>query len=368
MSTNDLGHRIAAWVDGRIDEMLAAPRMWGTCLEAVELQVLTLHEVRALALDIAREIKQPRRIIDEYVRLLAERSAGPPSLPLFQAFGDGDEGRFVAVLRQVSEALRGSTECSDDFFSRTYLGIDLQFVPGKFLSTQAVTSYYEDFRRATRSLARVGAGRTGRVERPIEEATDFALEAMHITPLNGVPARVRLELGAPYAQLEVLGGRVHEALDQIMELASRADSHGFEDVMAFGDALDAETRTRALVQTMRVLPRGGIEAVTIGGTYAARPPVRLRRLQRPKLMAAVARDMEPSNYDHTTLIRAIDLDRGFVHHGRSKRDRIACYGSSELLDEITTVGVFARIVGKRYEPRVGAAFVIAEEIEIVAER
>jgi hypothetical protein len=344
--------------------------MWGASLEAIEMQVLTLHEVRALAADVAREGANPRRVLDEYVRLLADRFKGQPPLPLYQAVGGEDEQRFVTILREVSARLRepASIVSDDELFSRSYLAIDLRFAPGQFLSTQAVTSYYEDFRRAMRSLARYGTGRTGRVEKPIEIATDFALESMQITPLNGVPARARLELGAPYAQLDFRGGKVHEAIDQIMDLASRADAQGFDAVLDFGGDLDAETRTRALVQTMRVLPRGGIEEVTLGGTYTARAPVRLRKLHAPKLMAAVAKDMEPSNYDQITLIRAIDLDRGSLIHGRTPRDRIACHASSDLLEGVTTVGVLARIVGKRYEPPSGSPFVIVEQIELVSER
>jgi len=369
MSTNDLGRRIVSWADARIEEMLAAPRMWGASLEAVEMQVLTLHEVRALAVDIAREVAHPRRVLDEYARLLGERFAGRAPLPLCQAVGGQDDERFVAILREVSAALRetASIPTDHDFFSRAYLAIDLRFARGAYLSTQAVTSYYEDFRRAMRSLARVGTGRTGRVEKPIEAATDFALESMQITPLNGVPARARLELGAPYGQLNIPGGRVHEALEQIMDLASRADAQGFEEVLAFGGGLDPEARTRALVQTMRVLPRGSIEEVTIGGSYSARAPVQLRKLHAPKLMAAVAKDMEPSNYDQRALIRAIDLDRGSISHGNSPKDRITCHASSDQLEDVTTVGVFARIVGKRYEPRSGSAFVMVEQIEVVAE-
>lgn len=369
MPTNDLGPRIVAWVDGRIEEILAAPGMWGTCLEAVEMQVLTLHEIRALAVNLERAVVQPRRVLDEYVRLLGERFKGP-ARPLFQSVGADGEERFVAVLGELNALLRGTGPAdADDFFSRTYLGIELRFAPGQFLSTQAVTSYYEDFRRATRSLARYGPGRTGRVERSIEMATDFALESMQITPLNGVPARVRLELGAPYTQLEVQGGRVHEALEQILELGARADAEGFEDVLAFGSDLDAETRTRAVVQTLRVLPRGSIEEVTLGGTYVrSRAPVRLRQLHAPKLMVAMARDMQTSNYDQTTLIRAIDLDRGSIFHGRAAKDKIVCYMSPDLLNDITTVGIRARIVGKRYQPGTGSPFVIVEQIEVVSER
>lgn len=370
MAANDLGQQIAAWVERRIGEILAAPRMWGAGLEAVELQLLTLMEVRALAVNFDREFEQPRRILDEYVRLLGKRFPELPNRPLHALVGEEGDHDFVAIARELSEALRGPVPVAEDdgFFAHTYLGIELRFASGQALSTQAVTGFYEDFRRATRSLARVGGGRTGRVERAVEMATDFVLESMQVTPLNGVPARARLALGIPYGQLELRGGRVQEALERIMDAAARADTQRHEEMPEFGADLDVETRTRVLLQTMRVVPRGGIEEVTIGGSCISRAPVRLRKIHAPKLMAAVGDHLKSSQYDHTALIRAIDLDRGSISHGNAPRDRIACFVTPERFADITQVGVFARIVGQHYEPPNGQPFVIAEQIEVLAER
>lgn len=368
MPKNDLGQQITTWVDGRIKEMLAAPRMWGAGLEGVELQVLTLLEVRALAVDSEREHAQPRRLLDAYVQLLGQRFSHQPARPLHEIVGPEGDAAFVTIIRELSEALK-DPPADDDFFEKSYVGIELRFKPGKFLSAQAVTSFYEDFRRATRSLARVGSGRTGRVEQSIEAGTDFELESVQITPLNGVPARAQIALGAPYGQIDLVSGeRIRTALDQILDVAQRADIEGSAGLHGFGTNLDAESRTRALVQTLRLLPRGGIDEVRIGGKYVAREPVRLRRVHAPKVMAAVAEDTEPTLYDHTALIRAIDLDRGSIIHGRGRDSRISCYVSPEDADKVTHVGISARIVGQRYEPRNGQPFVIAEEIEIVADR
>ncbi len=371
MSKDDLKARIVGWTDSRIRDMLAAPRMWGARLETVELQVLTLLEVRALAVDSERELAQPRRILDEYVRLVGGRYEGLASRPVHEIVGEENDAEFAAVMARLSAELKDPPLAlsEDDFFTRSYVGIELVFKPGQFLSAQTVTSFYEDFRRATRSLARFGTGRTGRVERPIEVETDFELESVQITPLNGVPARARIALGAPYGQMDLVSGeRVRKGLDQMLDVAERADTEGSLALRAFGGDLDAETRTRALVQTLRILPRGGIEEVKIGGKYVARPPVRLRRVHAPKVMAAVAEDTESTLYDHTTLIRAIDLDRGMIIHGKERDSRIPCYISPEDSDKVMRVGIIARVVGKQYVPRNGQPFVIAEEIEIMADR
>lgn len=368
MTSHELRARLVGWIDARLDEILAAPRMWGAALEAVEMQVLTLLEVRALVVDLERELREPRRILDAYVRILGERFPGGPPRPAHQLVAEDDDDAFVALVRDLSAALCDPlVAAEDDFFARAFLGIELRFAAGQGVSTQAVTTYYEDFRRATRSLARVGGGKTGRVERAVEMATDFVLEALQITPLNGVPAGARLALGAPYGQLEIRGGTVQAALRQILDVAARAEAEGTAELFAFGDELDPEARTRALLQTLRVLPRGAIDEVTIGGTYVEREPVRLRKIHAPKLMAAVAERTTPSLYDQTALIRAIDLDRGSIFHGNTPRSRVLVYVRSELAESLTEVGVRARIVGHRYEPRSGHAFVIAEEIDLRAD-
>jgi hypothetical protein len=369
MPRGDTGRGIAAWADERIAQILAAPRMWGAGLEAVEMQVLTLLEVRALAVHLERELAAPRRVLDAYVEHVQSHFPGRPAAPLHVHLGEEltDDEQFVRVLSDVCSRL--IAEPQPDFFSETYLGIELLFKPAQFLSAQTVTGFYEDFRRATRSLARVGSGRTGRVERSIEVGTDFELESVQITPLNGVPARARIALGIPYGQIDHDSKlRVRTALDQILDVAEWADSSEAEAVQQFGKDLDEDTRTRVLLQTLRLAPRGGIDEVRIGGTYVGRSPVRLRRFLAPKVMGAVAAGVAPSPYDQTALIRAIDLDRGSIVHGNHLDRRISCHLSPEHAAGIHRVGVRARIVGKRYDPHNGQPFVIVEEIEVVADR
>lgn len=341
--------------------------MWGAHLEAVELQILTLLEVRALGLDFERERDQPRRILDKYVRLLAEKFGSDSPRPLHELIDPADDARFAALARELSDALRvPAGDGDDDFFRYSHVGIELSFRPGQFLRAQTVTSYYEDFRRATRALARAGSGRTGRVERYVESGSDFALESIQITPLNGVPARARIALGAPYGQRDLIADdRVRSALKWMLDVGERADREGPEALTNFGADLDVESRTRTLVQTLRILPRGGVEEVKIGGTYVGHRPVGFRRVHAPKVMAAVAEGTAPGPYDVTARIRAIDLDRGSITHGRKKDERILCYLPPD--HRLTRVGVDARIVGKRYQPRHGHPFVIAEEIELVSD-
>mgnify|MGYP000473401729 CR=1 FL=1 len=365
MSIHKHKHDLIAWADQRIRDMLDAPRMWGETLETVELQVLMLLEARALAVDPSREARQPRRIFDAYVKVLAERFNVRPPQPVHR-FVDEDESRFVAIMRALTAALSDESEGTDSgFFERSYLGLELNFKPDEAVAARTVTGFYEDFRRATRSLARMGGGRTGRVEKAIEVETDFELEDMEITPQNGVPARARIMLGAPRGQKNWVGEtQVRTALHQMVEVAERAGAGVGRDLERFGEELDPEIRTRALIQTLRVLPHRGIDEVKLGGTLIGRAtPVCFRANHDRAVRAAIAVDTKPSAYDNHGSIRAIDLDRGFILHNYHGR-RIPCYLSPDRSEEVTQVGVRAHIVGKLYKPRDAQWFVMIEKITI----
>ncbi|MEP7125621.1 MAG: hypothetical protein ABJE95_32115 [Byssovorax sp.] len=105
----DLKDTIVTWVDERIDDMLAAPRMWGSD-EAVEMQTLLLLELRALTVSPAAELANPRRIVDAYAAHLASAFPTQPHRPLFQLITPDPLGATMAhELRKVVNALRPST-------------------------------------------------------------------------------------------------------------------------------------------------------------------------------------------------------------------------------------------------------------------
>lgn len=370
MSKNDLRLTISSWVDGRVHDILSAPRMWGESLEAVEMQVLTLLQVRALAVDSKRELLQPRRILDRYVEILAERFGIRPAQPVHQICGE-NEARFVEVLTTLSKALSDHLEVQkDDFFARSYLGIELSFKPGQGVTAQTVTSFYENFRHATRALARSDARGTGRAGKTIEGETDFELDGVKITPHNGVPASARIVLGAPYGQHDIISReKVKDALGQMLDLGERAETGVAAKVEDFGSALEMKERVRAFVQTLRILPRGRVAEVKVGGAFVARPvPVRLREAHQSILVTAMSQYLEPSPYDQVAVIRAIDLDKGSFTHGRKITGQVQCYVHSDLVqDQLSRVGVTARVVGMRYRPREGRSFVMAETLEILSE-
>jgi hypothetical protein len=96
---------IVTWVDQRIEDMLSAPRMWGSD-EAIELQMLLLLELRALALRPEEITADPRRILDAYAAYLAKTYPKTPNRPLCQIIETDHSGlRLAAELRKFKNQL-----------------------------------------------------------------------------------------------------------------------------------------------------------------------------------------------------------------------------------------------------------------------
>jgi len=101
----ELRDTIVSWVDQRMDDMLSAPRMWGSD-EAVELQMLLLLELRALALRPEELTTDPRRILDAYAAYVAKTYPKTPNLPLSQIVATDHLGlELAAALRKFREQM-----------------------------------------------------------------------------------------------------------------------------------------------------------------------------------------------------------------------------------------------------------------------
>ncbi len=354
-----LRETIATWANHRIDEMLAAPRMWGS-LEAVEMQVLQLLEVGALAVRPTQELENPRRVLDTYVAFLRDRYPKQPPDPLSRLVAHQDESEFGNALRDFRTTL-ARTILVENPFERSELAIKLTFDAGKHPSTSAFTGYYEEFRRAARAAVRTGERVTGRAKKDIEGATDFTLEDAIVSPPNGVAGEVLLRLGPGCGQRNwEAEDRVRDALSTIMTLAEWASTDsGVADLRVD----DLEQRTRTAVQALRLLPRRGIKTVALGGKFVARPKsVEIRSEHEKRFLEVVGAESTPERFDERDEIRAIDLDRGLLVLG--KRARTHCFVSRDLLGDVAAVGVQARVVGLRYRPLGGRPFVLAEVVEV----
>lgn len=352
----DLAGTIVGWADQRITEVLAAPPMWGST-EAVELQLLTLFELRALALRPDQELENPRRVLDLYVAFLRERFPSSPTVPLFKLVEDAEAAEFRGTITAFHERLRHAV-LAENPFEHSQLAIQLTFAAGREPTTSAVTGYYEEFRRATRATTRTQA--QGRASRDIESATDFTLADMLVTRPNGAPGRVLLRLGAGHGDASTdAQNKVRDALWAIATIAEWAESGESIDRLGIDDV---ESRTRTAVQALRLVPRRGIEVAAYGGRLLVRSrPIEFRSGHEPRFVEVVGAGATVDHFDVVEEIRALDLDRGHFVLGR--KQRIVCHARPEMLGELGEVGIRARVVGRRYLPPIGRSFVLVESIE-----
>jgi hypothetical protein len=103
---SDFRDTLAVWIDQRLDHILEAPPMWGSP-EAVELQVLQLVQVRALAQRAPPALESPGRVFDAYLSYLSQRFPKQPQRPLFELVGQDDEAysKLAAGLRGFIEMI-----------------------------------------------------------------------------------------------------------------------------------------------------------------------------------------------------------------------------------------------------------------------
>lgn len=105
-SDTALGNTLIAWLDERLAAILAAPPMWGSP-DAVEAQVLLLLEMRAMVLQPAQTLAEPRGVLDAYIAHLVRRFPGQGSRPLHELLTDDDETytKLAEELRRFAESL-----------------------------------------------------------------------------------------------------------------------------------------------------------------------------------------------------------------------------------------------------------------------
>ncbi|MBK8213703.1 MAG: hypothetical protein IPK71_08130 [Myxococcales bacterium] len=278
---------------------------------------------------------------------------------MFELVDASNATAFRDALDEFTRAQHKSLR-EEDPFEHAAVALRLTFDSERAPSMAALSGYYEEFRRATRAGARERPG-PGRAGKSIEEATDFALDDVVYAPPNGSAGQVTLKLGSPPRQADwIADDRVRDTLSSFVTIAEWAAGEADVADLRIDDPV---TRARTAVQVRRLVPRGSIKSVSFGGKLLSRSvPAVLRGEHEARVLKVVSDIATPEPFDTKDVIRAIDLDRGFLVLG--KQARIPCYVRPELLHEIAQVGVSARVVGERYRPLRGPAFVLADRVEV----
>jgi hypothetical protein len=339
--------------------MLMAPRAWGSD-EAIEMQVLLLLQFRALTLRPDFDHGDPGSLVDDYMEYLTREYPKHPHRPLHQIVEADHLGFNMAnELKKIIQTFTQSM-LEENPFQHNDLAIRLVFETGRTPTTAAFTGYYEEFRRAARAVARRDKT-VGRAPKGIEEATDFALSDVRMTPRNGAPAEALLLLGAGVPSESRDWVAEHAVRDAIVDLVTMGEWATSQAAVNALPVDDMEQRSRTTVQAMRIVPRHGIVKAEIGGTLIGRTkPVEFRPEHERRFLAVLGSSAPFEVYDKTEEIRGIDLDRGLVIVNR--KTRLLCYVRPEHLQEVTEVGIQAHVRGTLYRPLVGRPFVIVSHI------
>lgn len=355
---SDFRDRLTHWLDDRLGAVLSAPAMWGS-EEAVEMQALLLFELQAFARQPGRVECAPGEVLDAYAEFLRRKFPGRPRAPLSELAPE----QLSAWLSEFHGLLLQSFPAENPFEHHD-LVVRLEYKADTRPKSTAFTSYCDGVRRAARAFARSDGKKGGRVRKEFEALTDFPLDEVRITQPNGVPARATLMMGRGVVAQEHLFApdQVREAFQKLAAVATWAESDRAVDALAIDHPNE---KTKAAVQTLRLLPRGDVSTVEIGGRLVGfGQPFALRAQHAQRCVSVLAAASAPAEFDEQGELRGIDLDRGTITLGQG-RTRHTCYVADPAYFEwVSQVGVKARVTGEKYTPALSPAFVLVEDIEL----
>jgi hypothetical protein len=370
-----LREAVLHFVDERIRQMLQRPAAWGS-EENVELQVLQLVEVRALALHPDTE---PRRIFKllqrAYERFVEDAiQARRPEL-LSEILQSRDElSRFSDLLGTFVSSWEYANRDENPFEEHDLvvrLTLKDQFDEPP---TSMIGHYYETLRRVIRAIERDNP--MGRAPREVEQATDFRTPDLQVHRRNGMPARVVMPLRIPpREQLGLLMPdegvtRVRSAMSHLATVAEWAGAdaplNDLSEVLP-----DSERRQRVAFQALRLVPSrsDACRLVELGGKEIGRlRPVELSNVMSNRLFEVVSFGQSPVPFDVSGVVRMLDLDQGLIALKEpGSRRRALYYLRLEDADVLPTdlLGQEVRLEGETYRDPLQRTFSVATRLAVL---
>jgi hypothetical protein len=363
------------FIDERIAQMLARPAAWGSA-ESVELQVLQLVEVRALAMhpdaDPQRTFKLLQRAYERFIESSIEGTGPEPLAALLEQRDRLPElgpllGRFVAGWEYAQRDDNPFEE--HDLVLRLTLREKYDDPPAGVIGHS-----YETFRRVIRAIEQDSP--MGRVSPGVEYSTEFRMPDLQILRRNGAPARVVLPLRIPVPDhvifsADMLEGahRVRSAISHLAALAEWAA--GGSSTAELSQILpDTERRQRIAFQALRLLP--GADApctlVELGGKEISRlRPVAFSQAMSPRFFDVVSAGQVSTAFDVTGIVRMLDLDQGTLALKATSSPKRTVYWLR--LDEpqmpAALLDVEVRLQGNIYRDSLQHTFAVATKLELI---
>lgn len=259
----DLTGALVRHIDTRLDTMERAPNTWGSS-ESMDLQALLLLELRTFVLRRRTYENDPYEARDAYIGYVREHFPEAPASFLSSLVPHEDLPRTIGEMRCDVVSVLGA----EDPFEVAPIVLEIRFVKGSGAPFSAACRTFCRFERALRAVARAkgrkGAGAVIRLSTP------------EIRPLDGGAAGVQMIVDTLAAGSAEEPARA--ALDSALELLCWW-SGARDDEPAWMPRAGA-SRDELLKYIGRLLPRGPIASVRIGGTLAGGAPIVVTREHR----------------------------------------------------------------------------------------
>jgi hypothetical protein len=310
---NDLRTSLLDRIDGSLDAMIKAPRMWGSP-ESLELQALLLVELKCMILrpHITRE--NPGEVQEAYERFV-KTSFDRPATLISHILKNGHQTDLPKYLEDFMQKIQREL-AEENAFEHNDMVLDIEVRADRDIPSFAkICGYYERFMKALRAIVRhVPKEKTDPKDTPAR-ATEYAVPEIRVVPGENGRTLIRIPLDQPkFGQLSIANEwmseqRVREAIRQAMDVVVWAEEA--EPIMGNLRNLfpDSEQRKNVAAHTIRMLPEAGIDAVRVGGKLLGKEPVELRPSQAPRIIPVLQEGELPQDFSKTGFVRAVDLDQ-----------------------------------------------------------
>lgn len=361
---------IVRYVREQLAQMARAPAMWGSP-ECLELQYLQLLETWLVAVRPDLDERNPRHVLDAYERFRARNGYSiltPLSMQL------DDVAKLAGVLAVFQTALAPDLQPHNPF-ERNDLVLGLTMKLGVHEpSSSIVTSYLDELRRSLRGTLRPPGKRGGRSPKEIEILTEFEVPSVAIDPaVNGTPAQVLFSLRQrhpPQVTTDHSAERsVQDAIAHLVVAAEWASSEKAPQELA-AQIPEVRRRQRVAFEAMRLVPRGEVEEVRLGGRIVARfEAVRLVAAARPRLVEALAAGQTTARFEAEGVLRAADLDRASIRVHADDGTKYSCLVASEAMDAIRQYALDSRVHvrGERIHGLHKTPLIVVDHVELKGE-
>jgi hypothetical protein len=363
-------------IDHSLDLVSKVPKMWGSP-ESMELQVLLLLEMRAVATRESVMRGRPSGLRDAYDSFIRKSFNDAPSMMLSSILQNMDHGPDLHVLLR---------EFADDFDNWLPLDqpsetgdlvLDLEgSADAKEIPFSVICKYFEHFQSGLHALAKSAAGGKLRDRASLAiRATAYAIPEITVVPRRGAGPVVRIQLTQPRTEQTSIYGQPDEyesSIQSAMQSAARvlrwADKRA---PMGDAKALSSTPRERMdlAFQAMKMLPPSGIASVRVGGRLlGVDGPVEMKPVHAGQLLSIIEEEQVPIPFAEIGLVRAVDLDQNWFRI-RSEAVGTKCWTKErkDLLDKAgaaLTSHIRVRALGKAFVVR-KRKLVVIDSVDLI---